>query len=77
MEIGAQCEACFQQYCWDGTINTTTSLYNPTLKSDNATFTTAGQAGSSPPPSKSGGTRRSVAISGWGILVASFVFVLL
>ena len=75
MEIGAQCEACFRQYCWDGTINTTTSVYNPTLKSNNATFAVAGQAGSSPPPSTSGGAERYVAMSGWGLLVVAFVFV--
>ena len=31
-----------------------TSLYNPMLNSDNIIFTIVGQAGSGPPPAKSG-----------------------
>jgi lysophospholipase len=45
VEIGDQCQQCFNEYCWDGTINTTANAYNPVLKSNNATFTTEGQAG--------------------------------
>jgi hypothetical protein len=46
MPIGDQCQQCFNQYCWDGTVNTTANAYNPVLRSDNSTFQTEGQAGS-------------------------------
>jgi hypothetical protein len=45
IEIGQQCQACFNTYCWDGTINTTAHAYDPVLKSDNGTFSMEGQSG--------------------------------
>lgn len=43
--IGDQCQKCFDEYCWDGSVNTTANAYDPVLKMDNGTFSTDGQAG--------------------------------
>lgn len=45
VSVGEQCQKCFNQYCWDGTINTTANLYNPVLKLNNGTYQEEGQAG--------------------------------
>ena len=66
VEIGSQCQQCFQEYCWDGTLNTTANSYNPDLKSDNATFEQSGQAGS-----QSSGAKFINAFSFWGCLTAT------
>jgi lysophospholipase len=73
--MGDQCQKCFQEYCWDGTLNTTLNAYNPVLRSDNATFQTAGQAGT-PPARKSGAEIVRISTS-WGLLTASLAFMLL
>ena len=73
--MGDQCQKCFQEYCWDGTVNTTANAYNPALKSDNATFHTAGQAGTPPSAAKSGAEIISISIF-WGLLVAFLAFML-
>jgi len=65
MPIGDQCQQCFNQYCWDGTLNTTANAYNPVLKSDNATFATMGQGGEKP----SAGFKDGVPVYLWSILV--------
>jgi hypothetical protein len=71
MDIGDQCQQCFDQYCWDGSINTTVNAYNPVLRSDNSTFITDGQGAQ-----KSGGDRSihiPSLVSVLAVSVASFL----
>jgi len=69
--MGDQCTKCFQEYCWDGTLNTTANAYNPVLKSNNGTFAQNGQGGNgtSSTSSTSGAMRYDVSVLG-GILAA-------
>ena len=74
--MGDQCTKCFQEYCWDGTINTTANAYNPVLKSDNGTFFQTGQGGNSSTSSTSG-AGRSYEVSILGTILAAVLGIFL
>lgn len=73
MPIGDQCQQCFNQYCWDGKVNTTANAYNPVLRSDNSTFQTNGQAGTK----TSGGIKNvlSPGLFSAAVAILGFIFV--
>lgn len=70
--IGSQCEQCFAEYCWDGTLNTTANVYNPPLKSENATGQTIESGGNQ----TSVGGKISFHSTFWGVTMVSLGFIL-
>jgi len=74
--MGDQCTKCFQEYCWDGTLNTTANAYNPVLKSDNGTFVQNGQGGNYSTSSTSG-AGKSYEVDILGTILASVLGIFL
>jgi len=77
--MGDQCTKCFQEYCWDGTLNTTANAYNPVLKSDNGTFAQTGQGNTSTSSttSSTSGAGRSYEVSILGTILAAVLGIFL